>query len=167
MKDSIQPIATVTSTCGLDGDVRLRPLSRSFEDYIGDGRLMLGTTSNQSELIQLELITGIGKKRRFKFQGVDTLNDAERIVGKTLFVEASPDDNINMISKNLLGYNVVTDKGDMVGQLKDVMWLPTNDAYVINSGSKEYLIPIIPEIIKHFDHELQLIVIVPMDGLLD
>ena len=95
------------------------------------------------------------------------MNDAERIVGKTLFVEASPDDNINMISKNLIGYNVVTDKGDMVGQLKDVMWLPTNDAYVINSGSKEYLIPIIPEIIKHFDHELQLIVIVPMDGLLD
>ena len=55
----------------------------------------------------------------------------------------------------------------MIGQLKDVMWLPTNDAYVINNGSKEYLIPIIPEIIKHFDHELQLIVIVPMDGLLD
>ncbi len=36
MKDSIQPIATVTSTSGLDGDVRLRPLSRYFEDYIGD-----------------------------------------------------------------------------------------------------------------------------------
>ena len=101
MKDSIQPIATVTSTSGLDGDVRLRPLSRYFEDYIGDGTLMLGTTSSQSKLIQLELITGVGKKRRFKFQGVDTLNDAERIVGKTLFVEASPDDNINMISKNI------------------------------------------------------------------
>lgn len=167
MKKSIQPIATVTSTSGLDGDVRLRPLSRYFEDYIGDKGLMLGKTSSQSELIQLEVITGFGKKRRFKFQGVDTLNDAEKIVGKTLYVKASPDDNINMISKDLIGYDVVTNKGDVVGQLKDVMWLPTNDAYVINSGSKEYLIPIIPEIVKHFDHELHMIVIVPMDGLLD
>ena len=167
MKENIHPIATVTSTSGLEGDVRLRPLSRYFEDYIEENGLRLGNTSSQSQIIQLELITGIGKKRRFKFQGVDTLDAAEKIVGKTLFVRTGCDEIINMISKDLLGYTVVTHSGDKVGHLKDVMWLPSNDAYVIHDGKKEYLIPIIPEVIKRLDHELQRIVIAPMDGLLD
>ena len=75
MKENIHPIATVTSTSGLEGDVRLRPLSRYFEEYIEEKGLRLGNTSSQSQIIQLELITGIGKKRRFKFQGVNNLSD--------------------------------------------------------------------------------------------
>ena len=55
----------------------------------------------------------------------------------------------------------------MVGDLKDVMWLPSNDAYVIQNKDKEYLIPIIPELIKKIDHKFQRIIITPMDGLLD
>ena len=111
MKENIHPIATVTSTSGLEGDVRLRPLSRYFEEYIEEKGLRLGNTSSQSQIIQLELITGIGKKRRFKFQGVNTLDQAERIVGKTLYVSTGCDESINMISKDLLGYSVVTDSG--------------------------------------------------------
>ena len=167
MKDNIHPIATVTSTSGLEGDVRLRPLSRYFEDYIEERGLRLGNTSSQSHIIQLELITGIGKKRRFKFQGVDTLDAAEKIVGKTLFVRTGCDESINMISKDLLGYTVVTHSGDKVGHLKDVMWLPANDVYVVFNGKKELLIPIIPEIVLCLDYRMQEIVISSVDGLID
>ena len=34
MKICIHPIATITKTSGLNGDVRLRPLSRYFEEHI-------------------------------------------------------------------------------------------------------------------------------------
>ena len=37
------------------------------------------------------------------------------IVGKTLFVQADAEDSINLISKDLLGYNVMTDSGSFVG----------------------------------------------------
>ena len=47
------------------------------------------------------------------------------------------------------------------------MWLPSNDVYVIKNGKKEYLIPIIPEVIKKIDHHKMSVVISPMDGLLD
>ena len=62
---------------------------------------------------------------------------------------------------------MVTDSGYEVGVLQDVMWLPNNDAYVIQNDKKEYLIPIIPEVIKKLDHKSQKIIISPMDGLLD
>ena len=167
MKVCIHPIATITKTSGFEGDVRLRPLSRYFDDYIEQNRLMLGSTSEHSEIVRLELISGLGKKRRFKFRGVNTVYDAKRIIGHTLFAQADADDNINLISKSLLGYNIVTDRGVVVGELKDVMWLPSNDAYVIQNKGKEYLIPIIPEVIKKLDHKLERVIITPMDGLLD
>ena len=156
MKICIHPIATITKISGLNGDVRLRPLSRYFEEHIESNRLLL-----------LELITGLGKKRRFKFRGVDNVNDAKSIVGKTLYVQTDTDDDINLISKNLIGYNVVTNTGVIVGELTDFMWLPSNDVYVIKNGKKEYLIPIIPEVIKKLDHSQMTILISPMDGLLD
>ena len=39
---SVHPIAKITHTSGLNGSVRLRPLSRYFEDYIENKPLMLG-----------------------------------------------------------------------------------------------------------------------------
>ena len=167
MKSSIHPIAKITSISGLTGHVKLRPLSRYFDEYIQQKQLMLGRTLEKSETILLELIFGEGKKRQFKFKGIDSVIEAKGIIGQTLYAQANADDKINMISKNLLGYSVMTDNGDCVGVLKDVMWLPSNDVYLIQSGSKEYLIPIIPEVIKDFNHKKGHIIIVPMEGLLD
>lgn len=167
MKNRVHPIATITTTSGLSGDVRLRPLSRYFDDYIEEKNLMLGFSPDASEDIRLEVVRGMGKKRRFKFEGVNSVSDAEKIVGKTIFVEAQSEDGINLIGKDLLGYDVFAESGDFVGTLKDVMWLPGNDAYVIKNGEKEILIPVIPEVVKGVDHETGVIVISPMDGLLD
>ena len=167
MKICIHPIAKITKASGLIGDVKLRPLSRYFDEYIELDRLMLGITSKDSEIVRLELISGFGKTRRFKFIGINSLQDAKMIVGKILFAQADAEDSINLISKDLLGYNVLTDSGSFVGKLKDVMWLPSNDAYVIQNQKKEYLIPIIPEVIKRIEHNHERIIISPMDGLLD
>lgn len=167
MKNQVHPIATITTTSGLEGDVRLRPLSRYFDDYIEEKRLMMGYSSDKSEDICLELVSGIGKKRRFKFKGINSLFDAKNIVGKTIFIETRMDDQINMISKQVLGYEVITDTGNFVGVLNDIMWLPNNDIYVIKNGNREFLIPVIPEVIKRLDHEQGIILITPMDGLLD
>ena len=167
MKNRVHPIATITTTSGLSGDVRLRPLSRYFDEYIEDKNLMLGFSPEASENICLEVVKGMGKKRRFKFEGVNSVSEAEKIVGQTIFIEAQSEDEINLIGKDLLGYDVFAESGDYVGTLKDVMWLPGNDAYVIKNGEKEILIPVIPEVVKGVDHETGVIAISPMDGLLD
>ena len=167
MKVCIHPIATITKATGKNGDVMLRPLSRYFDEYIDQNKLLIGISVENFDIVRLELVSGIGKKRRFKFQGVNSILEAEKIVGHTLFVQADAEDKINLISKNILGYSVVTDSGYEVGILQDVMWLPNNDAYVIQSDKKEYLVPIIPEVIKKLDHKSQKIIISPMDGLLD
>ena len=164
---SIQPIAKISSTHGLAGNVKLRPLSRYFDDYIECEKLMVGDTSTKSREIHLDMISGLGKARFFKFKGIDSLSDAKKILGKTLYTQAEYDDEINLISRELLGFTVITITHEIIGTLSDVMWLPSNDVYLIKNNFKEYLIPIIPEIIKKVDYSKMQIVIEPIDGLID
>jgi 16S rRNA processing protein RimM len=164
---SYQPIAKISSFCGLNGEVKLTPLSRYFEDYINYKYFMLGRSRSDLEEVILDMITGSGKKRVFKFSGFDSLTDAESIKGKTLYKKVSKDEKINLISKDLLGWDIINDLVGKVGTLINVMWLPNNDVYIIKNGDKEYLIPVIKEIIKKVDYDKREIIINSIDGLID
>ena len=165
MDKIFHPIAKVTKTSGLRGDVCLRPLSRYFEKYINKNSLMIGFSIDQSNKVNVEMINGVGKKRKFKFSGFDSLDLAKTIIGKTIFVQTSLDSKINWISKNILNFKVIDELGNSVGCIIDVIWLPSHDAYIIEKESKEYIIPIIPEIIKKVDYHNRNIFIKVMDGL--
>ena len=71
MDKIFHPIAKVTKTSGLKGDVCLKPLSRYFERYINKNKLMIGSSIGQSNKVSVEMINGIGKKRKFKFSGFE------------------------------------------------------------------------------------------------
>jgi len=159
------PIAKVTKTSGLRGNVCLKPLSRYFEKYINKKKLMIGSSINQFNKVSVEKINGIGKKRKFKFSGFDSLDSAKKIIGKTIFVQTSLDSKINWISKDILDYKVIDESGNFVGHIIDVMWLPSHDAYIIEKDSKEYIIPIVPEIIRKVDYDNRNIIIRVIDGL--
>ena len=165
MDKIFHPIAKVTKTSGLKGDVCLKPLSRYFEKYIKKNRLVIGSSIDQSNKVSVEMINGIGKKRKFKFSGFDSLDSAKTIIGKTIFVQTSLDSKINWISKNILNFEVKDQSGNFVGHIIDVMWLPSHDAYIIEKESKEYIIPIVPEIIKRVDFCNKNITIKVMEGL--
>ena len=165
MDKVFHPIAKVTKTSGLRGDVCLKPLSRYFEKYINKNSLMMGFSIDQSNKVNVEMINGVGKKRKFKFSGFDSLDSAKKIIGKTIFVQTSLDSKINWISKDILDYKVIDESGNSFGHIIDVMWLPSHDAYIIEKDLKEYLIPIVPEIIKKVDYDNRNIIIKVIDGL--
>ena len=167
MTDRIHPIAKVVATSGLKGEVILRPLSRYFNDYISEKPLLIGISPDTSNDVILEKTAGIGKKKRFKFEGVDSIQEAEKMIGHSVYITANSDDRINLIGRNLLQFNVVTEQGESVGILNDVMWLPGSDVYVVHNGVKEFLIPIVPEVVREVNYENEYIMITPMDGLLD
>ena len=126
---------------------------------------MIGSSINQFNKVSVEKINGIGKKRKFKFSGFDSLDSAKTIIGKTIFVQTSLDSKINWISKDILDYKVIDESGNFVGHIIDVMWLPIHDAYIIEKDSKEYIIPIVPEIIRKVDYDNRNIIIRVIDGL--
>ena len=167
MPNQFHPIAEITTTSGFSGEVRLRPFTRYSIDYIMKKSLQIGTSNDNTVNLKLEKTIGNGKRMRFKFEGVDSHNKAKNIVGKTIYVSTNNDDEINLIGSDLIGFKVVTDIGIEAGVLKDVMWLPANDVYVVFNGAKELLIPIVPEIVLSVDHKNKEIIISSIEGLID
>ena len=162
-----QPIAKISSLYGLHGAVKLTPLSRYFEDYINYKHFMMGSSRSDLEEIVLDEVMGFGKKRIFKFNGFNSVNDAKNIKGKILYKKVSKDEKINLVSEDILGWDIIDNVGEKVGTLINVMWLPNNDVYIIKNEDKEYLIPVIEEIIKKVDYDKKEININPIDGLID
>ena len=162
----MHPVAEITTTSGFMGEVRLKPFSRFSIDYIMEKTLQIGTSYDNLIDLKLEKAIGNGKRMRFKFEGIDSELKAKNIIGKTIYANTKADDEINLIASNLIGFNVVTDTLESVGELKDVMWLPANDVYVVFNGEKELLIPIIPEVVLSVDYDKKEIQIVNVDGLI-
>ena len=161
------PIGKVIRASGRKGAVSVRPLSRYFDDYVQSHPLHVGFSEEISSKVQLSDVTGAGKKRHFIFTGLQDRDSAETMVGQTVFAVVDDSDEIHFVSGDLIGYDVVTDNGRLIGELGEILWLPANDAYVIYSGDQEFLIPIIPEIVKEISHPQRSVMITPMEGLLD
>lgn len=160
-------IGKVTKVSGLSGEVRVRPLVRQFDDYVEDKNLSLGFSDTIAREIKLKKSLGLGKRKRFLFEGVSSRDDAESLIGQILYAQVSEQDPILLISPDLIGASVFTVAGEFVGELVDMLTLPANDVYVIENGKKEFLIPVIPEIVKGISTTDGLVTISPMDGLLD
>ena len=163
----VHAIAKITNTSGLKGEVKLKPLSRYSIDYIMTKDLHVGQIENNLSSLKLESKVGDGKKMKFKFQGIDSCREAENIVGKTIYIDSEKDDNINFIGENVIGFSVETESGKKAGILKDVMWLPANDVYVILKDGKELLVPVLDEFIVSLSMDDKKLIIYDVDGLLD
>ena len=166
MTKQLHPVAEITTTSGFMGEVRLKPLSRFSIDYIMEKTLQIGTSHDNLMDLKLEKAIGNGKRMRFKFEGIDSELKAKNIIGKTIYANTKADDEINLIASDLIGFDVVTDTGDSAGELKDVMWLPANDVYVVFNGEKELLIPIVNEVVLSVDYDRKEILIANIDGLI-
>ena len=163
----LHAIAKITNTSGLKGEVKLRPLSRYTIDYIVTKDLHIGQIENNLSSLKFENKVGDGKKMKFKFQGIDSHREAENIVGKTIYIDSKKDDNINFIGENVIGFSVETESGKKAGTLKDVMWLPANDVYIILKDGKELLVPVLDEFIISLNMDIKKLIIADVDGLLE
>ena len=163
----LHAIAKITTSSGLQGEVRLRPFSRYSIDYIMNKNLQIGNFEKNLTDLKLENTIGIGKKMRFKFKGIDSSEEANNIIGKVIYIHSDKNDDINLVGNNIIGFCLETESGRKAGILKDIMWLPANDAYVVLNEGKELLIPVIDEVIIRLDIESKKIIIADIDGLLE
>ena len=86
-----------------------------------------------------------------KLRGVDTMEDAQKLRGKTmeLYREDIPDELI--FASELVDVEVYAD-GACIGKIKEVLDYPGNSVYVVQ-GEREYLVPAVKEFILSTDLE--------------
>ena len=105
-----------------------------------------------------------------KFKGVDSINDAERLIGCEVQIpleERAPLEPGAVYIADLVGCSVVVD-GREVGRVEDVQQ-GTGEApvLVVKSGTKEYLVPFAAEFVRALDLEGKRLDMSLPEGLLD
>jgi 16S rRNA processing protein RimM len=67
----------------------------------------------------------------------------------------------------LVGLDVVTEAGQQIGQIRQVLPMPAHDVYVVSMEDKEVLIPAVKEVVCRVDLDRGQVIIRPLDGLLE
>ena len=169
MEDMLR-VGVISSTHGVRGEVKVFPTTDDparFEDletvFLDTGR----------EKLKLE-ISGVKFFKNMvilKFKGYDNINDIEKYRGKDLWItrdQAVPLGEDENFVADLIGLSVVTDQGETLGVMKDVMFTGANDVYVVErENGKELLLPAIKDCILDVDLENGVMTVHVLDGLLD
>ena len=86
-----------------------------------------------------------------KLRGVDTMEDAQKLRGKTMELYREDISDELIFASELVDVEVYAD-GACIGKIKEVLDYPGNSVYVVE-GEREYLIPAVKEFILSTDLE--------------
>ena len=163
-------VGVISSTHGIRGEVKVYPTTDEPERFRLLETVILDARDGQKEL-EIENVRFFKNQVILKFRGVDNINDVERYKGTDLLIpreEALPlGENENFIA-DLIDMRVVTDAGEELGVLTDVIETGANDVYVVRTPEgKELLLPAIRDCILDVDVEEKRMRVHVLEGLLD
>lgn len=163
-------VARVGRPLGVRGDVLADALTDEPERRLVVGaRFFLGESDST---VVLESVRDHGKRLCLHFAGYDDRTAAEALTNALLQVDRAsderPEDPDEYYDDTLIGLSVITTAGEDVGQVSEVVHLPSQDLLAVSRvESPEVLVPFVPSIVTEVDLAARRVVIDPPDGLLD
>ena len=103
-----------------------------------------------------------------KFHGVDSPGVAQGLVGEPVTV---PETSVPTLPEGeyfhfqLLGLRVLTEKGEDLGRVREILETGSNDVYVVSADSGELLIPALVDVIRNVRLDQGVMVVRLPEGL--
>lgn len=151
----------IVNTHGIRGEVQIVPWAddaeflRKFKTFYIDNKP-----------VRIERSTVHKKRLIAKFEGVDDINAAMPLKDKVIFIDRA-DAKLpkgRFFIQDILGARVVTETGEIIGELADVMDLPGGQVYQVQ-GETEHLIPAVPEFVRSVDVDGGVITVRLIEGM--
>ena len=168
--ESLLRVGVITSTHGVRGEVKVFPTTDDMNRFKKLKSVILDT-GKEHKTLNIEGVKFFKNMVILKFKGLDNINDVEMWRQKDLLitrdqaVKLSPDENFIV---DLIGLTVMTDAGEKLGIMQDVLQTGANDVYIVKMESgKEVLLPAIKDCILNVDLEKGEMLVHVLDGLLD
>jgi 16S rRNA processing protein RimM len=163
-------IARVARTRGNRGEV----LADSYTDF-PDRFLLLGKVwaalaDGTREQLVLESTWNHLGRQVLKFEGIDSISSAERLVGAWIEIEAGQAAKLpegTYFDHDLIGCTVWDVSGKCLGTVKEILRIPGNHQLVIENGGQEYMVPAVPGICKDVSIAEKVVLVDLPEGLMD
>ncbi len=172
-------IGRLVGTHGIRGELKLLTYNPQSEAIFPGIRVALmrpghrDADGKKAAAPEMKVLTAVRPHQRLlliRFDDCDSMTSAEAWVGAEVCVAASdlpesgPDE---LYHYELIGMDVVTVDGTELGRVVEILETGANDVCTVRGRGREYLIPLIAEVVKTIDKEARRLVIDPLPGLLD
>ncbi len=149
-------LGKIVNTFGLKGEVKAYP----YVNYLNKvKKIYLNNTEMEIERARIQKSTVI-----MKIKGIDIIEQAEALVGNIIEMEREDAPKLpkgTYYISDLLGFEVFTEEGKLLGKLDDIFTTGANDVYQVG----KILLPAIKDVIKQIDTENKKIIVHLLDGL--
>lgn len=136
----------IVTTHGVQGEVKVLSWLDSPEMLCEFDRCRISGREYVMDSVRVQKTSNLVKLR-----GVDTMEDAQKLRGKTMELYREDISDNLIFASELVDVEVYAD-GACIGKIKEVLDYPGNSVYVVQ-GEREYLIPAVKEFILSTDLE--------------
>lgn len=168
-------VGRVARPHGTKGEVFILPLTDEPDDvFVPERELILGNiegeVDDESDSVVIEGVRPFKQGYLVKFEEYPDRTAVEPIASRYLLAPAetlAPLEEGEVYTFQLLGLEVVTEEGDMVGRVREVYDLEPAQLLEVKGPNRSVLIPFVERIVREIDLEAGRLVISPPPGLLD
>ena len=134
----------IVTTHGVRGEVKVLPWLDSPEDLCDFDRCRIDGKDYEIESCRIQKTCNL-----VKLSGVDTMEDAQKMRGKTLELYREDIDDDIIFAAELIDVEVFCENAP-IGKIVDVLDYPGNKVYVVR-GEYEYMIPAVSAFVLETD----------------
>ena len=149
---------------GVNGEVRVRVLSDVPNRFNPGESLLL---RDRERTIESSSFSNRGALL-LKLEGVDTPAAARELTGLELTARTDSSPPLpegEYFHYQLMGLQVVTDEGESLGQISEIIATGSNDVYVVSGPNGDILLPALAQVILNVDLRLGAMTVRLMEGL--
>lgn len=161
-------VGNIVNTQGIKGEVRLMPTVDDTERFKLLDKIYVDRKGNITEY-EIESVRFHKQFVLLKLKGVDDMTSAEKLKGTVAKITedmAVPCSEDEYYIRDLYDMKVVTDEGEELGVISDVLFTGANDVYVVKpSQGRDILIPAIKDCILSVDIENNVMTVRLLEGL--
>ncbi len=163
-------IGKAIKTFGVKGEMKIEPLTDFPERFRDLHRVYMVSPKGNEIICDIQSVRHAGGAIYLLFAGYDTPEKARVLNGWFLKIPEAdtvplPDGSYYWFE--LMGMEVVSESGEKLGAIADILQTGSNDIYVLKNGRKEIYIPATKEVIRQVDKKARRMTIRVLEGLLD
>ncbi|GFO70157.1 ribosome maturation factor RimM [Geomonas limicola] len=163
-------IGKIQATQGIRGQLRVIPFAGDASSISLLDHVLIKAPSGALESFPMRSAKAHGKRVILTLSQFDNINQVLHLVGREIYAERGqlpelPDDEFYW--SDLLGLEVVSQEGEVLGELVDIIETGSNDVYVVRLEGREVLVPALEDVVLSVDLEANRMTVSLPEGLLD
>ena len=148
----------IVTTHGVRGEMKVLPWADGPDFLLEFNRVRIDGKDYKIESCRIQKSCNL-----LKLQGIDTMEAAQAMHGKTIQIYREDADPDIIFAAELIGMDVFRDD-DNIGKITDVLDYPGNKVYVVK-GEKSYMIPAVKAFILSTDMDANRMQVKLIEGM--